>query len=151
MPNFLQNDWGIRQSQANTAAPTSGTYNAFDYVANSSPANGTPVGWLCVTAGSPGTWAAVYPLQNVSNVATLSAAGSIAVTDNVIVCSGTAYNATLAAPTSANSGSTINIVNTASGTVTAVAATGTAITGLATVATSTSGSFKSSGTTWYRI
>lgn len=152
MANFLQNDWGVRQSQANTAAPTSGTYNVFDYVANSSPAAGTPMGWVCTAGGSPGTWVAVYPLQNVGNVATLAAAGNVAADANILTVTGSgAHNITLALPATANNGTVINVVNTSSGTVTAVAATGAAIVGLATSATNTSASFKSNSTTWYRI
>ena len=153
MPNFLREDYGIRQAMADTAAPTSGTWNTFDYVENSAPAAGTPVGWICTAGGTSGTWKAVYPLQNVANVATaLTAAGSAAVTDNIVPVTGSgAHNITLAAPTAANSGSRLSIVNTSSGTVTAVAATGTAITGLATAATNTSAEFLSAGTNWYRV
>ena len=41
-----------------TAAPVSGTYRAGDIVYNTTLANsaGQTVGWLCVVAGSPGTW-----------------------------------------------------------------------------------------------
>lgn len=46
-----------------TAAPTSGTYNQGDKIWNSSPTEaGTAgskyvtLGWVCTSAGSPGTW-----------------------------------------------------------------------------------------------
>ena len=39
-----------------TAAPTTGTYAVGDKVENSVPAAGGYIGWVCVTAGTPGTW-----------------------------------------------------------------------------------------------
>ena len=49
--------------QAATAAPTTGTYMQGDYVTNSAPselgaatAKYVIMGWVCVTAGTPGTW-----------------------------------------------------------------------------------------------
>lgn len=39
-----------------TAAPTTGTYEAGDWIKNSSPSAGGWFGFICVTAGSPGTW-----------------------------------------------------------------------------------------------
>lgn len=39
-----------------TAAPTAGAWERSDIVFNSAPsANGT-IGWVCTTAGTPGTW-----------------------------------------------------------------------------------------------
>lgn len=153
MPNFLQEDYGIRQSMADTTYPSSGTWNLGDYVLNSAPAIGQPVGWVCTTAGTPGTWTPTHVIGNVGATPTsLSAAGSAAVTANIVNTTGAgAFNVTLGAPTSVNNGIQLSIVNTSSGTVTAVAATGAAIVGAATVATLTSGTFKSNGTNWYRI
>ena len=49
--------------QASTAAPTTGTWMQGDYVTNSAPTElGTALskyvilGWVCVAAGTPGTW-----------------------------------------------------------------------------------------------
>jgi hypothetical protein len=39
-----------------TAAPTTGTYALGDRVFNSAPAVGSPKGWICTVAGTPGTW-----------------------------------------------------------------------------------------------
>jgi hypothetical protein len=39
-----------------TAAPTTGTWAVGDRVANSAPAVGSPKGWACTVAGTPGTW-----------------------------------------------------------------------------------------------
>jgi hypothetical protein len=44
-------DWG-------SAAPTSGTWGVGCIVFDSTPTAGQPVGWVCVTAGTPGTWKA---------------------------------------------------------------------------------------------
>lgn len=42
-----------------TAAPTTGAWNVGDQCANSAPAAGGPPGWVCTTAGTPGTWKAM--------------------------------------------------------------------------------------------
>ena len=39
-----------------TAAPTSGTYAVGDQLINTSPTAGGNIGWVCTTAGTPGTW-----------------------------------------------------------------------------------------------
>jgi len=39
-----------------SAAPVSGTYNVGDIVYNSAPTAGGTIGFVCVTAGTPGTW-----------------------------------------------------------------------------------------------
>lgn len=38
------------------AAPTTGTYNLGDMVLNGAPAATEFIGWVCVAAGTPGTW-----------------------------------------------------------------------------------------------
>ena len=38
------------------SAPTSGTWARGDIVFNREPAGGGPVGWVCVSAGTPGEW-----------------------------------------------------------------------------------------------
>jgi len=43
--------------QYNDKAPTAGTYSQGDIVWNTRPAKGSVLGWVCVKAGSPGTWA----------------------------------------------------------------------------------------------
>lgn len=42
-----------------TAAPATGTWAVGDTVWNSTPAAGGTTGWVCTTAGSPGTWKAM--------------------------------------------------------------------------------------------
>jgi hypothetical protein len=42
-----------------TAAPTTGTWKQGDVVWNTAPAAGGTPGWMCVTAGAPGTWKAM--------------------------------------------------------------------------------------------
>lgn len=39
-----------------TAAPTRGNFRVGDIVENSTPAAGGNIGWVCTTAGQPGTW-----------------------------------------------------------------------------------------------
>ena len=39
-----------------TAAPVAGTWARGDKVYDSSPSAGGNIGWVCVTAGTPGTW-----------------------------------------------------------------------------------------------
>lgn len=41
---------------AMTAAPTTGAWARGDLVYNSEPSAGGFIGWVCVTAGEPGTW-----------------------------------------------------------------------------------------------
>jgi hypothetical protein len=45
-----------------TAAPTAGTWRVGDIVWNSTPAASGVPGWMCVTAGTPGTWKAMAAL-----------------------------------------------------------------------------------------
>ncbi|WP_407497591.1 right-handed parallel beta-helix repeat-containing protein [Acinetobacter baumannii] len=40
-----------------TGIPSVGTYEVGDIIWNTSPVLAGPLGWVCVTAGSPGTWA----------------------------------------------------------------------------------------------
>jgi len=45
-------------------APTSGVFNNGDIVWNDSPGLGSYVGWICITAGSPGQWAPFGKIGN---------------------------------------------------------------------------------------
>ena len=54
----------IRGDRANawgSAAPTTGTWQAGDFVWNSAPSTNEPLLWRCNTAGTPGTWEAIPP------------------------------------------------------------------------------------------
>jgi len=51
-----------KQILSGTAAPVGGAYARGDMVFNSAPSAGGPPGWMCVTAGSPGTWKAMANL-----------------------------------------------------------------------------------------
>lgn len=42
--------------EAGNAAPTDGNHTLGEVVYNSSPASGSPVGWVCTATGNPGTW-----------------------------------------------------------------------------------------------
>ena len=46
-----------------TAAPTTGTYTVGDIVWNQNPSVGKFVGWVCVRAGTPGSW---YPFGQIA-------------------------------------------------------------------------------------
>ena len=62
MPNYVREDYLVRQAQADSGAPGSGTYNVMDLVENNSPALNNPLFWVCTSGGSPGTWIAGPPL-----------------------------------------------------------------------------------------
>lgn len=60
---FKDNRWDKNKSSFDqakdgyhSAAPTSGTWAVGDVVYHSAPAAAGNIGWVCVTAGSPGTW-----------------------------------------------------------------------------------------------
>ena len=46
----------LKREEYGTAAPTSGKYNVGDVVWDTAAAAGGFAGFICVTAGSPGTW-----------------------------------------------------------------------------------------------
>ena len=52
---FLEGEAGQQVKYA-SAAPTSGTWSVGDIVHNTVPTAGGFAGWICVTAGAPGTW-----------------------------------------------------------------------------------------------
>lgn len=47
---------GAARTLYSTAAPTNGTWAVGDIVYSVTPASGGNIGWVCTTAGSPGTW-----------------------------------------------------------------------------------------------
>lgn len=54
-----QNYFGPRYPMTfNSAAPSAGTWERGDIIFNKEPSAGGKVGWVCTTAGSPGTWKA---------------------------------------------------------------------------------------------
>lgn len=63
-PVILSIDGTVTQSgnswnptvQYRSASPTSGTWRVGDIVYNTSPAASGVIGWVCVTAGTPGSW-----------------------------------------------------------------------------------------------
>ena len=56
--NDLRPYFSIEDARKVAAAPTSGTWVVGDRVFNSAPAAGGAPGWVCTTAGTPGTWKA---------------------------------------------------------------------------------------------
>jgi hypothetical protein len=54
---YLQSlDSAVKREVCSSAVPTVGTWAVGDLVRNSVPALGEPEGWVCTTAGTPGTW-----------------------------------------------------------------------------------------------
>lgn len=134
-----------------TAAPTSGQWSVNDIIYNTAPAaNGTPMGWICTVAGTPGTWVAFGALKDKSSVTAVTAAGDIALTDNIVNIGTGGFNVTLAAPSASVHGNTVRIVNANASPVTLVAGTGTSVVGNVTLAANASATLESSGTIWYR-
>ena len=60
------NGFGLADKKilSGTAPPGGGAYVQGDTMLNSSPDAGGPMGWMCVAAGSPGTWKAMGNLAN---------------------------------------------------------------------------------------
>lgn len=54
----------VRQWHTGTAAPASGTWALGDLVWNSEPAATEYIGWVCVSAGTPGTWKGFGVIQS---------------------------------------------------------------------------------------
>lgn len=134
-----------------TAAPTSGLWEKNEYIVNEAPAaDGSPQGWLCVAGGTPGTWVAVGSLEDRTSVSTLSAAGTVSLTDNIVQIATGGFNVTLTAPVASAPGNTVKVVNPTASPVTLVAGTGTAVVGNVTLSANASASLESSGTVWYR-
>jgi hypothetical protein len=61
LENNVEND--TFQATKQSAAPTTGTWRVTDVVMNSAPATGSPAGWVCTVAGTPGTW---KPMANLA-------------------------------------------------------------------------------------
>jgi len=52
------NSWNATHYYQNAAAPTTGTWKAGDIAWDLTPSAAGRIGWVCVTAGTPGTWKA---------------------------------------------------------------------------------------------
>lgn len=61
MSGNVEND--TFQATKQSASPTTGTWRVTDVVMNSAPATGSPAGWVCTVAGTPGTW---KPMANLA-------------------------------------------------------------------------------------
>jgi hypothetical protein len=64
--NARMNTEGGKDVVFRTAAPTAETWAIGDRVFNTAPALGEPIGWTCITAGTPGTWHPFGMLNSVS-------------------------------------------------------------------------------------
>lgn len=61
LESYVENNGPFAKRYWGTAAPslsTDGTYAVGDEVVNTVPSSGNDPGWLCTTAGTPGTWKA---------------------------------------------------------------------------------------------
>jgi len=56
--------WGSKVVTWGTVAPTTGTWAVGDTCWNTAPTASTTPGWVCTTAGSPGTWTAMTVLAH---------------------------------------------------------------------------------------
>jgi hypothetical protein len=56
---YFKGGSGYKRFSFSNAAPSSGPWEVGDFVMNSSPVTGAPIGWRCIRAGSPGTWEAL--------------------------------------------------------------------------------------------
>jgi hypothetical protein len=60
IPNTIAGIDGVsKQITHANAAPASGTWAVGDIVFNQTPSVGNPAGWMCIVAGTPGTWKAM--------------------------------------------------------------------------------------------
>lgn len=153
MPNEIELHYGYQSTLSDTTFPGSGTWAVGDFVWNSAPVIGAPLGWVCTTAGTTGgTWTPVASLPQTTAVTANTVAANISATAGIVSITGSGgYNLTLTTATSAQPVLSVSFVNASSGTVTIVAGTGGAIVGVATIATNVSSQFRSVGTNWYHI
>ena len=96
------------------AAPTdtSNYWQAGTVVLNGSPAAGAALGWICVTAGYPGTWKAIGVI-NKQGIATITAAAVLTIGSGLQLYNGAAGTCTLAAAASHAAGFEMTVKNIA--------------------------------------
>jgi hypothetical protein len=115
-------------------APASGTYVQGDLALSLPLAGGvaptatTPLFWRCVTAGSPGTWAAIGS-SGVSLGTAIASAATIAPVTHVVHVTGTTTISTITVPVGLPSGGSITLIpdglwSTTTGGNIAIASTG---------------------------
>lgn len=63
--NHTGRNWADRRAVCHlSAVPSSGTWARGDMVFHADPSAGGPMGWMCVTGGTPGTWKAMPNLES---------------------------------------------------------------------------------------
>jgi len=62
----------------NASPPIAGNWNPGDFCWNNTPVIGSPIGWMCTTAGNPGTWTA-GPLIPGVTTQTLASSGAVTI------------------------------------------------------------------------
>lgn len=71
--------WRQLRPGAASGPPASGTYARGHEVRNSLPGDGKPYGWVCVVAGSPGTW---LPFGGIGSASTGGGGGETGTTSD---------------------------------------------------------------------
>lgn len=97
-----------------TTPPTSGTWTKGRVVLNSSPDAGEPFGWICVTAGTPGTWVPFGRIEKAWRNPTTT--DTVLDTDRGLFLGGTTWTLTLQSAATRTAPLTLRSV--ASGTIT---------------------------------
>ena len=136
------------------AAPTDTTqyWDAGAILLNSAPASGQAYGWVCVTAGFPGTWAVITLTPQNVLVTTLTS-GTLADGNRLILFNGAATSNQLPNPANHAGGFLLTIKNIASASLTLTAGSSFAYVD-ATAITMTQNQFinlVANSTNWYKV
>ncbi len=79
------------------AAPTTGTYKVGDIVYDSSPVTNGTIGWVCVTAGTPGTWKTFGAIINSDTLALIPNTDITNTLNNILATYGSNFTINFAA------------------------------------------------------
>jgi len=122
-------------TNAQTAAPTTGTHAVGDFVRNSTPVNsgGSIIyGWECVTAGTPGTWVEcrfatgiLFAYRAITALRTLDS------TDELVDCTANTFTVTL--PTAVGFARSYTVKNSGTGVITVATTSSQTIDGNLTI------------------
>jgi len=142
----------LRQFQRGSlsAPPSAGTFQLGDFFWNDTPGAGKPLGWICSTSGTPGTWRPVVTVQD-DIVTTVSAAGTVTFQNTLVDIDTGGFNVTVTQPTTLQNGAVIQFLNNTASPVTLVASAGTLYAGSAVISANTSAQVRAQATNMYRI
>lgn len=139
-----------------SAPPTDGYWAQGQVIINNQPAAGAAIGWVCTTAGTPGTWVALgfatpTTLTTVSTASSTLASGS---RYNLLTATA-ASSYTLPAAGSQAAGTVLTVINVGGASaVTLAAPSGNTIVGgpvVTTVANARLSVLSDGNTTWYNL